>query len=166
MDLRKTILKEHSKENCLKIVQWVGNNDKRFDRLLHVFYEGDYRLAQRAAWPVSVCVENNPVLVEGKLPALVKELEKEGKHDAVKRNILRIINHVVIPKKLEGVIMQRCFEYLSSNSEPVGIKAFSLHILFKLSKRYPEIVPEIKLLINDQVMHQTAAFKSAAKKFY
>ncbi len=62
--------------------------------------------------------------------------------------------------------MQRCFEFLSSNSEPVGIKTFSLHILFKLSKRYPEIVPEIKLLINDQVMQQTAAFKSAAKKFY
>ena len=30
MDLRQTILAEHSKANCNKIVKWVGNSQKRF----------------------------------------------------------------------------------------------------------------------------------------
>ena len=49
--------------------------------------------------------------------------------------------------------------------EAVAIKAFSLTILGKLAKKYPEIIPEIKLLIDEQITHQSAAFKSRAKKF-
>lgn len=60
--------------------------------------------------------------------------------------------------------MEICFNYIASPKEAVAIKAFSLAILGKLAKKYTEIIPEIKLLIEDQVMHQTAAFKSRAKK--
>ena len=165
MDLRKNILTEHSRANCDNIVDWVGNNKKRFDELLNLFYEGQYRLTQRAAWPISVCVEKNPALADGKISFLIKQLDKEGQHVAVKRNILRIVNSVLIPKELEGDVMQRCFDYLNSNDEPVAVKAFSLHILYTLSRKYPEIIPEINMLISDQLIHQTAAFRSAGEKF-
>ena len=60
--------------------------------------------------------------------------------------------------------MNICFTYLGSPAEPVAVKAFSLAVLGRLAADYPEIVPEIKLLIEDQLPHQTAAFKSRAKK--
>lgn len=56
--------------------------------------------------------------------------------------------------------MEICFKNIES---PVSVKAFSLAILGKLAKKYPEIIPEIKILIEDQAPHQTAAFKSRAK---
>ncbi len=37
MKLRETILKEHSKANCMRIVKWVGNDQKRFDELFNLF---------------------------------------------------------------------------------------------------------------------------------
>ena len=46
-------------------------------------------------------------------------------------------------------------------------KTFALKIAStyrKLAKKYPEIISEIKLLIYDQISHQTAAFKARAKK--
>ena len=46
----------------------------------------------------------------------------------------------------------------------MAIKAFALTVLGKLAKKYPQIIPEIKLLIADQLPHQTAAFKVRAKK--
>jgi len=33
-----------------------------------------------------------------------------------------------------------------------------------LTANYPEIMPELKLLIEDQLPHQSAGFKSRAKK--
>ena len=62
-------------------------------------------------------------------------------------------------------MMNICFEYVQSPTEAVAVKAFSLTVLGNLAKLYPEILPEIKLLIKEQLPHQTAAFKSRAKYF-
>jgi hypothetical protein len=61
--------------------------------------------------------------------------------------------------------MNICFQYLESPSETVAVKAFSLTILGKLAEKYPEIIPEIKLQVEDQLPHQTAAFRQRAKEF-
>ncbi|MEJ7671786.1 MAG: hypothetical protein WKF59_03550 [Chitinophagaceae bacterium] len=49
MNLRDEILKEHSKAQCNKIVQWVGDSQKRFEELFHLFLTDEYRVVQRAA---------------------------------------------------------------------------------------------------------------------
>ena len=61
--------------------------------------------------------------------------------------------------------MDTCFKYVESPTEAVAIKAFSLTVLNNLAKQYPEIIAEIQLLIEEQLPHQTAAFKSRAKVF-
>jgi hypothetical protein len=38
-------------------------------------------------------------------------------------------------------------------------------VLSNLAKQYPEIIPEIKLLVEEQLGRQTAAFKNRAKMF-
>ncbi len=37
MNLREEILKEHSKTQCTKIVDWVGDSQQRFDELFQFF---------------------------------------------------------------------------------------------------------------------------------
>lgn len=165
MNLREEILREHSKDNCNKIVAWLGNNRERFDQLFQLFLEGEYRVTQRAAWPLSCAVIAHPELMKNNFRKLINNLEKTGLHDAVKRNTLRLLQEIEIPAKFEGAVMKICFNYLESASEAVAIKAFSLSVLHKLSKKYPEIIPEIKLLIEEQITRQTPAFKSRAKKF-
>jgi len=75
------------------------------------------------------------------------------------------LQFVPLPEKYEGDVMNLCFHYLESLNEAVAIKASSLAILGNLAKKYPEIIPEIKLLIKTQIDHQSAAFRQRAKKF-
>ncbi len=164
MDLREMILREHSKENCNKIISWVGSDKKKFDQLFELFLNGGYRVTQRAAWPLSFCVIAHPSLIESNFERLISNLRKPDLHDSIKRNTVRLLQYVDIPAGQEGAVMERCFDYVSSASEAVAIKAFSLTVLGRLAKKYPEIIPEIKLLIEDQIMQQTPAFKSRAKK--
>jgi len=103
--------------------------------------------------------------MENNFKKLVSNLKKPNLHDAVKRNTVRMLQSVSIPEKYEGEIMEICFKYIESPKEAVAVKAFSLAILEKLAKKYPEIIPEVKLLIEDQMPHQTAAFKTRSKKF-
>lgn len=165
MDLKKEILKEHSKKQCDKIVNWISGDKKKFNELFQLFLHGEYRVTQRAAWPLSYCAIAHPHLMENNYSALLNNLKKTDLHDSVKRNTIRLLQSVNLPKKYEGTIMEICFRYLEAPGEAVAIKTFSLTVLQKLAVKFPEIIPEIKLLIEDQFMHQTAAFKSRAKEF-
>jgi hypothetical protein len=46
----------------------------------------------------------------------------------------------------------------------VAIKAFALTVLQNLSAVYPDIKPELKLIIEERWPHETAAFHSRARK--
>jgi len=165
MNIKDEILKEHSKAQCNKIVKWVGHSQQRFDELFHLFLTGEYRVTQRAAWPISYCVEMHPAFIKKNFTKLISNLQRPNRHNAVKRNTVRLLQYVDIPKKLQGRVMDICFGYVASPEEAVAVKAFSLTVLGNLAKLYPDIIPEIKLLIEEQLPNQTAAFKSRAKHF-
>ena len=164
MDLRKTILKEHSKANCNRIVAWVGNDQKRFDELFDLFLHDEYRVVQRAAWPVSYCVIAYPQLIQKHFAKLFNYLKKTGLHEAVKRNSVRLLQDIPIPEKYHGDAMNICFDYIISPTEKPAVKAFSLTVLQNLSRIYPEIKQELKTIIEDRWDHESTAFKSRARK--
>jgi hypothetical protein len=124
----------------------------------------DYRLAQRAAWSVGWAARKKPELVLPYLGEIVTRMQQADASDATKRNAVRILAEVEIPKALQGETMNACFGFIEDPKTPPAIKAFSLTVLFHLAKTYPEIKPELKLLIESNIQHQTPAFKSRAKK--
>lgn len=164
MNLREEILREHSKAQCERIVQWIGSNQSRFDELLYLFLNDEYRVVQRAAWPLSYSATAHPALVKKYWRKLIDHLFKPGIHMAVKRNTVRLMEGVDIPEKYEGEIMDICINYVADPTEAIAVKAHSLTILGKLSVKYPEIIPELRVIIDDQMPYQTPAFKARAKR--
>lgn len=142
----------------------MGSNQQRFDELFRLFLHDEYQVVQRAAWPLSYCVIAHPSFISKHWKKLLGNLKKPNLHDAVKRNSIRLMQDVNIPEKYHGEVMHICFGYLESPTEPLAVKCFSMTVLANLAKEYPEIKPELKLIIEDQLPHQTAGFKSRAKK--
>lgn len=164
MDLKAALLKEHSKKQCDQITSFIGNNKKKFAELMSIFFKGEYRVTQRAAWPMSYCVRYHPELIKPYFYRLLKMLDKQETHDSVGRNILRLLQDVEIPKRFHGQVMNKCFEFISSADRPIAFKAFSLTILGNLAKEYPEIKQELKLVVEERWDYETAAFHSRARK--
>ena len=131
---------------------------------MHCFLDEEYRLAQRAAWSVSWAARKKPGMITPHIKDLISVLHKKNVHDAVIRNSVRVLQEIDIPEDYHGEVMDACFHFIEKPSTPVAIKVFSLTILFNLSKYYAEIKPELKLIIEDCWEHETAAFKSRAKK--
>lgn len=165
MELREAILAEHSKIQTRAIVKWVGNSQERFDALFHLFLNDEYRVVQRAAWPLSYCVIKHPQLIKKHFKELITNLQIPRVPNAVKRNTLRLLQRIEIPKRFHGEIMNLCFDYIASLTEAAAIKAFALTILQNLAQYYPEIKDEVKIIIEDRWEVETPAFKSRAKKF-
>jgi len=164
MHLEKLLAAEHSKKQCDRVVQYIGSDKDRFAALMHLFFKGEYRITQRAAWPLSCIVRLHPQLIIPYFKPLLDHLDKKGLHVAVVRNTIRLLQDVEIPKRYHGRVMSRCFEYVAFPETPIAVKAFSLTVLSNLSAAYPEIASELRLIIEDQWEHATPAFRSRAKK--
>ena len=165
MNIREELLKEqnHTKQQALKISEYACSSAKHFKALIQCFLSNEYRVAQRAAWSVSWAAQKKPVLIQPYIKNLVEQLLRKDVHDAVIRNSVRILQKIEIPVQLHGELMNSCFQLLEEPLTPVAIKAFSLTTLFNLSKIYPEIKDELKLIIEDRWNYETAAFKTRGK---
>ena len=148
----------------MQIVNWIGADQKRFDELFALFGGNDPVLVQRAAWPMSYAVIDNPSLISKHWKKLLQQLQQPGIHDAVKRNGIRLMEGLAIPEKFHGDVMNICFDFITDPKEKPAIKAFSLTVLYNLSKQYPEIKNELKVVIESQWENESAAFRSRARK--
>jgi len=166
MNIREELLKEkiHLKTSALKISEYACSSPARFKTLMKCFLANEYRLAQRAAWSVSGAAKKNPAMIRPYIKDLVAQLKRNNVHNAVIRNSVRILEAIEIPEKFHGEVMNACFEFISKPAVPIAVKAFSLTTLFNLSKIYPEIKPELKVIIETNWDNETAAFKSRGKK--
>lgn len=164
MNIREEILKEHSRTQALKIASYACADKKYFRELMKCFLSGEYRLAQRAAWSVSWAARKKPELVTPYIKDLVAVLEKKEVHQAVVRNAVRVLEDLEIPEAFHGEVMNACFRFIETPVTPAAVKAFSLSILFNLTKHYPEIIPELKLIIEERWETETPAFKSRGRK--
>lgn len=163
MNLREEILKEHSRRQAEKIAAYIGDDERRFAELMHLFLGNTYRVTQRAAWIVSICAERNPFLIEPFLSKMVNNLSGDV-HDAVKRNTLRIFQTIELPKKLCGKTADICFRFLMDADEPIAVKVFAMTVAANICKHEPELKNELQLVIEDQLENASAGFKARAKK--
>lgn len=164
MNIREELLKEHSKEHAVKIAAYACMSQKNFKELMQCFVDEEYRVAQRAAWSVSIAARQRPQMIQPHITTLVSQLADKKVHAAVIRNSVRILQEIDIPEALHGEVMNACFAFIETPATPVAIKAFSLSTLYNLSKIYREIKPELKLIIEENIEHETAGYKSRAKK--
>jgi len=164
MNIREEVLKEHSKKQALLIADYACENSKQFKELMSCFLENDYRVAQRAAYAVSWAALKHPKMITPYIGTLVEQLPRKDVHEAIPRNCLRILESIAIPAIYHGEVMDICFKFVQDPKTAIAINAASLTILFNLSSHYPEIKPELKLIIEENWDHATAAFKSRGKK--
>lgn len=164
MNLESEILKEHSKQQAVKITRWVGDDEKRFHALLDLFLNGEHRVVQRASWIVSLCAERHPALILPWLPQMIGKASEQGVHDAVKRNVVRLLQFVDIPKKLQGPAANLCFGFLQSVDAPIAVKAFSMTVLANIADAQPDLKRELSLVIAEMVPYSGPGIRSRAKK--
>lgn len=165
MDLRNAILEEHSKEQTDKIARWIGCNEQRFGQLLQLFLHDEYRVVQRAAWALRTVADKYPQLLMPHLDAVIARLNEAGIPVAVKRNVVAVLQQVVIPEPLHGEVMNACFAFLENPKETIAVKAHAMTILANLAKVYPDIKNEIAIILHDLLEHEpSAGIRSRAQK--
>lgn len=163
MNLTEEILREHSKSQVRKIANWVGSDKKRLKQLMELFLSDDYLISQRSAWCISQCADNNPELLNPWLKPMIRKMQEPGVHDAVKRNVLRILQNADIPTSLLGTVVLLCFDYLNSLEAPIAVKVYSMTIIMNAAKREKGLRNELKLVIEKMLPYFGPALQARSR---
>ncbi len=155
MNIKKELLREHSKAHCIKIASYIGHDVKRFDELVQLMLQDEYRLAQRASHTLQFCTDSHPAFI---LPYTARfiTLLNEDPIDAVKRCITRAWEKVTFPEAFQGEVAQIAFDFLQNPRESIAVRAYCIIILFNLTQSFPELETELRLVLEDVVAHETS----------
>ena len=164
MNLKAQLLKAHSKANCNLIVKYIGNDKILFAQLIDLFLAGPYRVTQRAAWPVANIVEAHPDSITPHLKKVIAFAANPIASVSAKRNILRLLQFIEIPKKHFGIVADMCFRFLSDKKETIAVQVFAMTVLANVAKHQPSLANELKIIIEDRLPFASAGFRSRATK--
>lgn len=163
MVIKTALLQKHSKTNTLLIANYIGDDKRKFASLMKCVLSDDLVIAQRAAWVMSYCCEKHNFLLQPYMTEVIEKLNLNT-HDAVKRNIVRLFQTIPLAEMYHANIIDACFKLIASSHEPVAVKCFAITTALRICVLYPELIPEFKITIEDQLPHATAGFKSRVKK--
>ena len=163
MDLESEIFNVRLKRDTVRVARWIGSDPRRFKQLMALFLHGEYRVAQQSAWILGVCYDEYPRLFTPWLPAMVKRMQEPDVHVAVKRNVVRILQCVEIPKALLGTVVSLCFAYINSYDTPIAVKAYSMTVLANAAEREPALRHELKAALDLLLQSPSPGVRSHAR---
>lgn len=164
MNIRAALLEVHSKAQAEKICNYVGDDPEKFAELMTFMFGSVYRLSQRAAWPVSYCIQRHPELITPYWTKLARQLEREDAHVAVRRNVARLLQFVEIPKRYAGRIFDACYALVADPAQPVAVRCFSMSVAAKIAKDSPDLLGELRTVVGHHPQSMTSALRIRASR--
>ncbi|MGC3946862.1 MAG: hypothetical protein QM762_20480 [Chryseolinea sp.] len=147
-----------------QLVDYVGHNENYFNSLISIYISGPYRITQRLAGPLTMISINNPSLLTPHFASLIKALNSEDAPNALKRNTIRLLQFVPVPKNKRGRILDICFRFLHDKKETIAVKVFAMSVAERLAEQSSELRRELQIVIEDQLPYSGPAFRSRAAK--
>ncbi len=163
MNLRSEILQARTPSQIRQLSNYVAADSARFNTFMALFLGHDVRVTQSASRVLIDCAQHSPERLSPYLKPMLEQL-KLSDNDTVKRNVLRVLQDVELPQNLHGMAVTLCMEQLLSVTAPIAVKAFSMTVVANLVPLYPELIPELRTVIETLMEQGSPGILSRGKK--
>lgn len=164
MDVNALFARRFSKKTMLQIVDYLIDNEDRLKNFINSLAKPGASVSGQSFWVLSYCAEKRPNWIRPQIGKLLRIVEDGNAPVAVKRNVMRALQFVDIPARFHTRAINQAFAFLADPKETVAVKVFSMSVLAKLVDVYPELRREWEIVIEDQLPHASAGFRSRARK--
>lgn len=163
MDFRSLLLNFPSGAEKELYIQEVIGTEGFFESLLELALFDKDPVAWRASWVLDGSDEQEPGLAGKSLVKIVKALPSLESKGSL-RSLLRMLSRYDIPEKVQGLLIDLCFGYLTSELFPVAVKAHAMLIIYQHVLLYPELKDELVAVLEDQMENNSVGFASRGKR--
>ncbi len=165
MDIRTVLQQRYETGLMPRIARYIGDDQARFDDLMALVFGDDDLVSKRASWVISHCTEQYPHLIQPHLETLVNNLGKPGLNDSIVRSTVKVLAELKdIPEDLQGIALQYCFDLLLDPGTAVAIQVHAMQTIFNISRNEPDLLRELKEVIEERMPYGTAGFKARGRR--
>ena len=133
-----------------RVAENVGDNPKHFEKLMELAFSGKEKISMRASRAATFCVQKYKHLIEPYLDKIIHILPED---ESVRKNFMKILAETPLEFNEEqlGILVETCFEMLLNDKSSIANKAYSMELLYKISKLEPDLKTELIAAIEEQI---------------
>jgi hypothetical protein len=143
----------------------ILDDQNRFDEMFELSLREEYPLSMRAARIIELSTFKYKRLVLPHLDELINAIEN-SKIDGVRRSFLKILAElpIVLDDNAQGRLVDMAFSYIGDNKEAIAIRAFSLDLLVKTCRNYPELNNELIYILEEMTKASSVGLQTKSRK--
>jgi hypothetical protein len=122
-------------------------NHNNIEELVNFCLHDNFLISSKASWVLSHCNDLDYKAVVPFYVKLINNLKNKNLHKGVIRNTLRLFQKELVPKKQESFMLDICYEYIQNPNQAIAVRAFAMTIIYNISKPYPELLIELKAIL-------------------
>lgn len=160
------LLETDSSRNIANIiVSEIGNNSEYFKIVFEYCLTKPYPVSMRAARAIQLCCEAQTDMVKPYLNNIVN-YTINSKIEGVRRGFLKIISELpdIINLNESGLLINKCFEWISSQHENPAIRIYSMEVLYNVCKQEPLLKNELTSVLDIVKNDNSMAVRSRVKR--
>lgn len=138
-----------------KVQKFLKENDKNpkvASELTKLILSNDPQTSMRASWTLQHLCFKKPELIYPQIPKLIRFLQMENQHTGAMRNVIRVFMELDLPEKYCGPIFDLCLQFSKNTTLPHAVRVFSIYTLANICLKYPELKPELDLILSELKM--------------
>jgi len=163
------------RQTRLDVAHWVIAHSETFPDLLKICFDEESKISHKAAWILEfVCTEKIEMLLPH-LDLFFNHIPKAQKDQSVRpfsKICLMLAKHVY--KKKDDLVINSlnqqhkeamiacCFDWLITEQK-VACQAYGMDALFLLGTEIEWVHPELKIILEQNIPHRTAAYKARGR---
>ncbi|MBK3518090.1 hypothetical protein [Carboxylicivirga marina] len=154
--------------------QWAGET---FKELAKEFYQSSEKIklllelnehpknkiAWRTAYLLDLSHDLNQNVLDEHLELIMQRTPKLT-NQSIKRHYMRILSQHDLSEMADGNFLDCCFESLQTEETPIAVKAHCMQIIYDLTKPYPELIPELKAVLENLLPYGSKGEINRARK--
>jgi len=125
---------------------FMKQHSECFDHLMGFAISDDQPHAWRAAWIFASIMEPDDIRVQHFAGRIVGALS--NKTDGHTRELLRVLLLMELTEEHAGIVFDFCVQIWQNPMKSPGLRMNALKMLVKIATSYPELLPELNVLLN------------------
>ncbi len=125
-------------------ISYIASNQDDFPELIKLSISDKQPYSWRASWMLSSCMNNNDQRVNRYIQKIIDILP--ATQNSQQRALLKVLQRMEIEPKYEGQLFDTCSKIWENINNNPSLRFQAFKIMVAISKNYPDILNEIKLL--------------------
>lgn len=153
---------DSSRLNADIVVEKIEEDPDKLTEVWNLAVEDSYPLSMRASRVIWLLALKHPYFIEPYVPEIIERL-KEISSAGVKRNFMNILSVIPISAEYAGILFDMCLKWIENSTEPIGVRANAMSILYSISNTEPELKLELISILETMVPDESMGIETRAR---